>query len=157
MTMPARRASKFCAKKTCSTAPHFFLSLISFEILGMIEPWPECQPEQSWEWCLGVLWTPFGSLWPPRLVPLAVLGHLWGYLWGYLVAIIVNLIRTHETNTLEPAPGKVDAQVPTSYLPYLNKYLREWVQSTTSPQTFKKSPARLHKGSQMTCTWANLA
>ena len=34
-------------KKTCPTAPHFFLSLISFEFLGIIEPWPKCQPEAS--------------------------------------------------------------------------------------------------------------
>jgi len=34
-------------KKMCCAAPHYFLSLISFEILGMIEPWPECQPEES--------------------------------------------------------------------------------------------------------------
>jgi len=25
----------------------FFLELISLGILGMIEPWPECQPEES--------------------------------------------------------------------------------------------------------------
>ena len=35
MTMPARRASNCC--------------LISCVIPGMIEPYPECQPERSWE------------------------------------------------------------------------------------------------------------
>ena len=47
MTMPARRASKFCAKTRAPLLPIFFLSLISFEILGIIEPWPKCQPEAS--------------------------------------------------------------------------------------------------------------
>ena len=35
--------------KTCCNAPIFVLSLICYVIPGMIEPWPECQPEKSWE------------------------------------------------------------------------------------------------------------
>ena len=44
MTMPARHASKFCAKRH-AVSPHiFFLSLICYVIPGNVEPWPECQP-----------------------------------------------------------------------------------------------------------------
>ena len=46
MTMPARRASKFCAKKRAVTPEVFSQSLISDAIPGNIEPWPECKPEQ---------------------------------------------------------------------------------------------------------------
>ena len=46
MTMPARRASKFCAKRCAVTPEVFSQSLIYSVISGTIEPWPECQPEQ---------------------------------------------------------------------------------------------------------------
>ena len=46
MTMPARRASKFCAKRRAVSLEVFSQSLISYVIPGNIEPWPECQPEQ---------------------------------------------------------------------------------------------------------------
>ena len=46
MTMPARRASKFCAKRRALSPEVFSQSLISEAIPGTIEPWPECQPEQ---------------------------------------------------------------------------------------------------------------
>ena len=49
MTMLARRASKSCPRSRSQCPEMFFLELISLVILGMIEPWPECQPEQSWE------------------------------------------------------------------------------------------------------------
>ena len=45
MTMPARRASKFCAKRRAVSPEVFSQSLISWVIPGNIEPWPECQPE----------------------------------------------------------------------------------------------------------------
>ena len=49
MTMSARRASKFCAKR-CAVLPEmFFQSPISQVIPGIIEPWPECQPEAGKE------------------------------------------------------------------------------------------------------------
>ena len=41
----------------------FCLKRISLVIPGMIEPWPECQPEQSWD-----AWASFG----PLLAPLPV-------------------------------------------------------------------------------------
>ena len=47
MTMPARRASKFCAKRRSQCLKKFFLKLISLVIPGMMEPWPECQPKES--------------------------------------------------------------------------------------------------------------
>ena len=47
MTMPARRASKFSAKRRALLPEVFFQSLISRVIPGIIEPWPECQPEHS--------------------------------------------------------------------------------------------------------------
>ena len=47
MTMPARRASKFCAKRRALLPKMFFQSPISRVIPGIIEPWPECQPEHS--------------------------------------------------------------------------------------------------------------
>ena len=47
MTMPARRASKSCAKRRAVMPEVFSQSLISGVISGMIEPWPECQPEES--------------------------------------------------------------------------------------------------------------
>ena len=46
MTMPARRASKFSAKRRALLPEVFFQSPISRVIPGIIEPWPECQPEQ---------------------------------------------------------------------------------------------------------------
>ena len=46
MTMPARRASEFCAKRRALSAEVFSQSLIYLVIPGTIEPWPECQPEQ---------------------------------------------------------------------------------------------------------------
>ena len=47
MTMPARRASKFCAKRRAALLPIFFLSLICQVIPANIEPLPECQPDKS--------------------------------------------------------------------------------------------------------------
>ena len=47
MTMPARRASKFCAQRRAVSPEVFSQSLISEIISGIIEPWPECQPEES--------------------------------------------------------------------------------------------------------------
>jgi hypothetical protein len=46
MTMPARRAPKFCAKRRAVTPEVFSQSLTSEIISGIIEPWPECLPEQ---------------------------------------------------------------------------------------------------------------
>ena len=46
MTMPARRAPKFSAKRRAVTPEVFSQSLIALVILGKIEPWPECKPEQ---------------------------------------------------------------------------------------------------------------
>ena len=45
MTMPARRASKFSAKRRALLPEVFFQSLISQTIPGFCEPWSECQPE----------------------------------------------------------------------------------------------------------------
>ena len=45
MTMPARCASKFGAKRRALWLTIFFLSLISYVIPGKLEPWPECQLE----------------------------------------------------------------------------------------------------------------
>jgi len=47
MTMPARRASEFCAKRRAALLPMFFLSLTDEVFLTNIEPSPERQPEQS--------------------------------------------------------------------------------------------------------------
>ena len=44
MTMPARRSSKFCAKRGAVLLPIFFLSLICRVIPTNIEPSPECKP-----------------------------------------------------------------------------------------------------------------
>ena len=44
MTMPARRASEFCAKRRALLLLIFFLSLICQVILANKEPLPECQP-----------------------------------------------------------------------------------------------------------------
>ena len=44
MTMPARRASKFSAKRRAVLLHIIFQSLIYSVIPGIIEPWPECQP-----------------------------------------------------------------------------------------------------------------
>ena len=46
--MPARRASKFCARHLSECSDIFSLDLKSWRILGNIKPWPECQPEGSW-------------------------------------------------------------------------------------------------------------
>ena len=50
MTMPARRASKFSAKRRAVLLLIIFQSLISDEIPWIIEPWPECQPELCYIW-----------------------------------------------------------------------------------------------------------
>ena len=47
MTMPGRRASKFSAKRRALLSEVFFQSPISRVIPGIIDPWPECQPEHS--------------------------------------------------------------------------------------------------------------
>jgi len=47
MTMPARRASKFCAKRRALSPELFCQSLIPQAIPGFCEPWSECQPEES--------------------------------------------------------------------------------------------------------------
>ena len=47
MTMPARRASKFSAKRRAVLLLNIFQSQISLVIPGNMEPWPECQPEES--------------------------------------------------------------------------------------------------------------
>ena len=44
MTMPARRSSKFCAKRRAVLLPIFCISLICRLIPANIEPSPECQP-----------------------------------------------------------------------------------------------------------------
>ena len=77
--------------------PWDVLELTSLVILGMIEPWPECQPEQSWAWCLGVffqirsLLAPFGHLvgplwpsWGTCGIPLGCLGLPCGVFWVLL-------------------------------------------------------------------------
>ena len=43
MTMPARRVSKFSAKRRAVSPEMFFQSLISQAIPGFCEPWSECQ------------------------------------------------------------------------------------------------------------------
>ena len=45
MTMPARTASKFCARTRSECSDIFFLDLISWRISEIIEPWSECSPE----------------------------------------------------------------------------------------------------------------
>ena len=45
MTMPARRASKFCARSRSECPNLSFPDLESWWILGFYEPWSECQPE----------------------------------------------------------------------------------------------------------------
>ena len=47
MTLPARRASEFSAKRRAIMLPIVFQSLISTICPGILEPWPECQPEES--------------------------------------------------------------------------------------------------------------
>ena len=47
MTMPASRASKFCAQRRAESPEVFSQSMISEVISGIIKPWPECQPEES--------------------------------------------------------------------------------------------------------------
>ena len=44
MTMPARRASKFCAKRRALSPELFLQSLIHEGIPEFCEPWSECQP-----------------------------------------------------------------------------------------------------------------
>ena len=43
-TMTMSRAAKFCTRSRSQSLNIFDLDLISFVILGMMEPWPECQP-----------------------------------------------------------------------------------------------------------------
>ena len=50
MTMPARRASKFSAKRRAVLLLIIFQSLISHSIPWIIEHWPECQPELCYIW-----------------------------------------------------------------------------------------------------------
>ena len=45
MTMPARRASKFCVKRRAVSPEMFFQSMICQTIPEFCEPWFECQPE----------------------------------------------------------------------------------------------------------------
>ena len=47
MTMPARRASEFSAKRRAIMFLIIFQSLNSQAIPGFCEPWSECQPEES--------------------------------------------------------------------------------------------------------------
>ena len=47
MTMPARRASKFSAKRRAVSPEVFFQSLNAQAMPGFCEPWSECQPEES--------------------------------------------------------------------------------------------------------------
>ena len=47
MTMPARRASKFCAQRRAVSPEMFSQSMISKIISGICEPWSECQPQVS--------------------------------------------------------------------------------------------------------------
>ncbi len=47
MTITARTVPKFCAHIRAALPEIFFLDLISLVISGTIEPWPECQPEES--------------------------------------------------------------------------------------------------------------
>ena len=47
MTMPARRASKFSAKRRAIIFLLIFQSLNSQAIPGFCEPWSECQPERG--------------------------------------------------------------------------------------------------------------
>ncbi len=48
MTITARTVPKFCAHIRAALPEIFFLGLISLVISGTIEPWPECQPEESY-------------------------------------------------------------------------------------------------------------
>ena len=54
MTITARTVPKFCDHIRAALPEIFFLGLISLVISGTIEPWPECQPEESyminWLW-----------------------------------------------------------------------------------------------------------
>ena len=45
MTMPARWASKFCARSRAECSNLSFPDLESWWILGFCEPWSECQPD----------------------------------------------------------------------------------------------------------------
>ena len=47
MTMPARRASKFSAKRRAVLLLMIFQSLISQAVPGFCEPWSECQPGET--------------------------------------------------------------------------------------------------------------
>jgi len=49
------RIEILCKKPVPMPQDVFVLKLISLVIPGMMEPWPECQPEQSWEppWAMG--------------------------------------------------------------------------------------------------------
>ena len=45
--MTMRRASKLCARRRLQIPNIFNLDPINRGTLGIIEPWPECQPEES--------------------------------------------------------------------------------------------------------------
>ena len=63
MTMPARRASKFSAKRRALLPEVFFQSLISQAVPGFCEPWSECQPGETGPQGLGE--PPGGALGEP--------------------------------------------------------------------------------------------
>ncbi len=58
MTITARTAPKFCAHIRAALPEIFFLDLVSLVISGTIEPWPECQPEET---CFISLWARAGT------------------------------------------------------------------------------------------------
>ena len=47
MTITASTVPKCCANIRAALPEIFFLDLTSLVISGTIEPWPECQPEES--------------------------------------------------------------------------------------------------------------
>ena len=47
MTITARTAPKLCAHIRAALPEIFLLDLISLVIYETMEPWPECQPEES--------------------------------------------------------------------------------------------------------------
>ena len=63
MTMPARRASKFSAKRCAVLLLMIFQSLISQAVPGFCEPWSECQPGETGPQGLG---EPPGARWGNR-------------------------------------------------------------------------------------------
>ena len=58
MTITARTVPKFCAHIRAALPEIFFLDLVSLVISGTIEPWPECQPEET---CFISLWARAGT------------------------------------------------------------------------------------------------